>query len=49
MTSDQFVEFVERKLTKHGAAKVVPSAETLAGAYAAFRRARWQRRRSTRN
>ena len=38
MTSDQFVAFVERKLTEHGAAKVVPSAETLAGAYAAFRR-----------
>ncbi len=38
MTSDQFVAFVESKLTEHGAVKVVPSAETLAGAYAAFRR-----------
>ena len=38
MTSDQFVAFVERKLTEHGAAKVVPSAETLAETYAAFKR-----------
>jgi hypothetical protein len=35
MTSDQFVAFVERKLTEHGAAKVTPSPETLAATYAA--------------
>ena len=40
MTSDQFVAFVERKLTEHRAAKVVPSAETLAETYAAFKRGR---------
>jgi hypothetical protein len=38
MTSDQFVAIVERRLTEHGAAKVVPSADTLAQAFVAFRR-----------
>ena len=35
---DQFVAFVERKLTEHGAAKVIPSPETLAETFAAFKR-----------
>lgn len=38
MTSDQFVAFVERKLTEHRTAKVIPSAETLAETYAALKR-----------
>jgi hypothetical protein len=43
MTSAQFVEFVERKLTECEAHKVVPNRAALADAYAAFaqeRRAR---------
>ena len=38
MTSDVFVEFVERKLNEHGVAKVIPSPSTLAEAFTAFRR-----------
>lgn len=38
MASDQFVRFVEDKLSEHGVAKVVPAAETLAETYAAFKR-----------
>jgi hypothetical protein len=38
MTSDQFVAFVERKLTDNGAHKVVPDASAMVEAYAAFRR-----------
>ena len=38
MTSDVFVEFVERKLTEHGVAKVIPAPSTLAEAFTAFRR-----------
>ena len=38
MTSDQFVAFIERKLTEHDGAKVVPSPETLADTFAAFKR-----------
>jgi hypothetical protein len=33
MTSDQFVAFLERKLTEHGVRKVVPDGEALANAY----------------
>jgi hypothetical protein len=40
MTSDQFVAFITEKLTAHGAMKVMPDAETLAAAYAAFMRGR---------
>jgi DNA topoisomerase VI subunit B len=32
-TSDQFVEWIERRLTEHGVEKVIPSVETLAQAY----------------
>jgi hypothetical protein len=38
MTSDVFVAFVERKLSEHGVAKVVPAPSTLAEAFTAFRR-----------
>jgi hypothetical protein len=38
MPSDQFIAFVERKLTAHGVAKVVPSSETLAQTFATFKR-----------
>jgi hypothetical protein len=33
MTSDQFVTWIERRLTEHGVAKVIPTPETLAKAY----------------
>jgi hypothetical protein len=38
MSSDVFVEFVERKLNEHGVAKVIPAPATLAEAFTAFRR-----------
>ena len=38
MPSDQFIAFVERKLTANGVAKVIPSAETLAETFATFKR-----------
>jgi Protein of unknown function C-terminus (DUF2399) len=38
MTSDQFIAFLERKLTEHGAAKVVPDSDTLASTYRAMTR-----------
>ena len=38
MTSDQMVDFVERKLKQHGIEKVVPDADDLATAYALFAR-----------
>jgi hypothetical protein len=38
MSSDVFVEFVERKLNEHGVAKVIPAPSTLAEAFTAFRR-----------
>ena len=38
MPSDQFVAFVERKLTANGVAKVIPSADTLAQTFATFKR-----------
>ncbi len=38
MPSDVFVAFVRRKLTEHGAAKVIPSPELQAEAYVAFKR-----------
>ena len=38
MPSDQFVEFVERKLNENGVAKVIPSADTLANTFATFKR-----------
>jgi hypothetical protein len=38
MPSDQFVAFVERKLTENGVAKVIPSADTLANTFATFKR-----------
>ena len=31
MPSDQFIAFVERKLTAHGVAKVIPSADNAGG------------------
>jgi DNA topoisomerase VI subunit B len=33
MTSDQFIEWLERKLTEHGVKKVIPNQETLEAAY----------------
>jgi hypothetical protein len=45
MTSDEFVAFVQAKLTEHGAIKVVPDAETLAEAHAAFIHYQWARER----
>ena len=33
MTSDQFVTWIERRLTEEGVKKVIPTAETLANAY----------------
>ena len=38
MTSDQFVAWIERRLTEHGVTKVIPTAETLAKAYRFARR-----------
>jgi hypothetical protein len=38
MPSDQFIAFVERKLTANGVAKVVPSSATLAKTFTTFRR-----------
>ena len=38
MASDQFVAFVERGLTAHGVAKVIPTPETLAETFATFKR-----------
>ena len=38
MTSDQLVAFIERKLKKHGVAKVIPDPDTLADAYRRMRR-----------
>jgi hypothetical protein len=40
MSSDVFVEFVERKLIEHGVAKVIPPAEMLAEAFTTFERGR---------
>jgi len=33
MTSDQFIEWLERKLTEHGIKKLIPDSDTLAAAY----------------
>ena len=33
MTSDQFVAWLERRLTEHGVTKIIPSPETLAKTY----------------
>jgi hypothetical protein len=38
MTSDQFVAFVERKLTEAGIAKIVPPKDQLGEAYRVFAR-----------
>jgi hypothetical protein len=38
MPSDQFVAFVERKLTENGVAKVIPPADALANTFAVFKR-----------
>jgi hypothetical protein len=38
MTSEQFVEFIKRKLTEHGVEKIVPSKHTLDNAYQLFER-----------
>ena len=38
MPSDQFIAFVERKLTAHGVVKMIPSAEKLTETFAAFTR-----------
>jgi hypothetical protein len=43
MTSDQFVAFVERKLTEAGARKVVPDGATMAETYTAFKREEFAR------
>ena len=40
MSSDVFIEFVERKLNENGVAKVIPSAEMLGGAFTTFKRGR---------
>jgi hypothetical protein len=40
MTSEQFVEFIKRKLTEHGVEKIVPSKEKLDKAYQLFERSR---------
>ena len=40
MTSEQFVEFIKRKLTEHGVEKVVPPKQTLDEAYLLFERGR---------
>ena len=40
MTSEQFVEFIKRKLTEHGVEKIVPSKQTLDEAYQLFERSR---------
>ncbi len=40
LTSDQFVEFIERKLTAHGIRKIVPSKTVLAETYRTFVRGR---------
>ena len=40
MTSEQFVEFIKRKLTEHGVEKIVPSKQTLDEAYQLFERGR---------
>jgi hypothetical protein len=40
MPSDVFIQFVERKLNENGVAKVIPSAEMLAEAFATFERGR---------
>jgi hypothetical protein len=44
MTSDQFVAFVEEKLKKYGAEKVIPDEEILANAYQAFVRSQRAKR-----
>jgi hypothetical protein len=38
MSSDVFIDFVERKLTENGVAKVIPSVETLAKTFTAYKR-----------
>jgi hypothetical protein len=38
LSSDRFIAFVERKLTAHGVAKVIPTRETLAETFATFKR-----------
>ena len=38
LTSDQLVAFIERKLQKHGIAKVIPDTDTLSAAYRRMRR-----------
>jgi hypothetical protein len=40
MSSDVFIQFVERKLNENGVAKVIPSAEMLAEAFTTFERGR---------
>ena len=40
MTSEQFVEFIKRKLAEHGVEKIVPSKQTLDEAYRLFERGR---------
>ena len=40
MSSDVFIEFVERKLNENGVAKVIPTAEKLAEAFTTFKRGR---------
>ena len=41
MTSGQFVNFLEAKLTEHGAGKVIPNAAMLNEAYRLFEREEW--------
>ena len=40
MTSEQFVEFIKRKLTEHGVGKIVPPKQTLDESYQLFDRSR---------
>ena len=40
MTSPQFIAFIERKLRKHGIAKVIPDEALLAEMYAGFEKGR---------
>jgi hypothetical protein len=40
LTSDQLVDFIERKLSKHGIKKIIPATDTLADAYHLFARSR---------
>ena len=40
LTSDQFIDFVERKLTAHGVKKIIPAKTVLAETYRTFMQGR---------